>query len=106
MTAAWITVAGLAIGTAAIKAFGPLVFGGRELPTLLARVIPLLAPALLAALVITETFGGSGSHPRSLALDARAAGLAVAAVALWLRAPLYVVVVAAAAATALLRAIT
>jgi branched chain amino acid efflux pump len=105
MTAAWITVAGLAIATAAIKAFGPLVFGGRELPTLLARVIPLLAPALLAALVISETFGGTGSHPRSLALDARAGGLAVAGVALWLRAPLYVVVVAAAAAAALLRAI-
>jgi branched-subunit amino acid transport protein len=106
MTAAWITVAGLALATAAIKAFGPLVFGGRELPTLLARVIPLLAPALLAALVISETFGGAGSHPRSLAFDARAGGLAVAAVALWLRAPLYVVVVAAAVATALLRAVT
>jgi branched-subunit amino acid transport protein len=105
MTAAWITVAGLAVGTAAIKAFGPLVFGGRQLPTLLARVIPLLAPALLAALVISETFGGTGSHPRSLVLDARAGGLVVAGVALWLRAPLYVVVVAAAATAALLRAI-
>jgi branched chain amino acid efflux pump len=103
MTAAWVTVAGLAIATAAIKAFGPLVFGGRELPGLLARVIPLLAPALLAALVVTETFGGRG---RSLVLDARAGGLAVAGVALWLRAPLYVVVVAAAAVTALLRAIS
>jgi branched-subunit amino acid transport protein len=102
MTAAWVTVAGLAIATAAIKAFGPLVFGGRELPTLLAAVIPLLAPALLAALVVTETFGGRG---RSLVLDARAGGLAVAGMALWLRAPLYVVVVAAAAATALVRAI-
>jgi branched-subunit amino acid transport protein len=102
MSAAWATVAGLAIATAAIKAFGPVVFGGRELPALLARVIPLLAPALLAALVITETFGGPG---RSLALDARAGGLVVAGIALWRRAPLYVVVLAAAAATALLRAV-
>jgi branched-subunit amino acid transport protein len=102
VSAAWATVAGLAIATAAIKAFGPVVFGGRELPALLARVIPLLAPALLAALVITETFGGSG---RSLVLDARAGGLVVAGIALWRGAPLYVVVVAAAAATALLRAI-
>jgi hypothetical protein len=102
MSAAWITVAGLAVATAAIKAFGPVVFGGRELPALLARVIPLLAPALLAALVITETFGGSG---RSLVFDARAGGLVVAGIALWRRAPLYVVVLAAAAATALLRAI-
>jgi branched-subunit amino acid transport protein len=69
---------------------------------LLARVIPLLAPALLAALVITETFGGPG---RSLVFDARAGGLVVAGIALWRRAPLYVVVLAAAAATALLRAI-
>jgi branched-subunit amino acid transport protein len=99
---AWITVAGLAIATAAIKAFGPVVFGARELPALLARVIPLLAPALLAALVVSETFGAPG---RSLVLDARAGGLVVAGVALWRRAPLYVVVVAAAAATALLRAI-
>jgi branched-subunit amino acid transport protein len=102
MSAAWITVAGLAVATAAIKAFGPVVFGGRELPALLARVIPLLAPALLAALVITETFGGPG---RSLVFDARAGGLVVAGIALWRRAPLYVVVLAAAAATALLRAI-
>jgi branched chain amino acid efflux pump len=102
VSAAWATVAGLAIATAAIKAFGPVVFGGRELPALLARVIPLLAPALLAALVISETFGGPG---RSLVLDARAGGLIVAGIALWRRAPLYVVVLAAAAATALLRAI-
>lgn len=105
MTAAWVTVAGLAIATAAIKAFGPVVFGGRELPMLLGRVIPLLAPALLAALVVTETFGETESHSRSLVLDARAVGLGVAAVALWRRAPLYVVVIAAAAATALVRAI-
>ena len=102
MSAAWATVAGLAIATAAIKAFGPVVFGGRDLPALLARVIPLLAPALLAALVVTETLSGPG---RSLVLDARTGGLVVAAVALWRRAPLYVVVLAAAAATALLRAI-
>lgn len=102
MSAAWATVAGLAIATAAIKAFGPIVFGGRDLPALLARVIPLLAPALLAALVITETLSGTG---RSLVLDARAGGLVVAGIALWRRAPLYVVVLAAAAATALLRAI-
>jgi branched-subunit amino acid transport protein len=102
MTAAWITVAGLTVATAAIKAFGPVMFGGRELPGLLARAIPLLAPALLAALLITETFGGTG---RSLSLDARAGGLAVAAVALWRGAPLYVVVIAAAAATAGLRAL-
>jgi branched-subunit amino acid transport protein len=99
----WITVAGLTAATAAIKAFGPLVFGGRQLPPLLARVIPLLAPALLAALVVSETTGG---HGRTIAIDARLVGLAGAGVALWRGAPLIVVVLVAAAVTALLRAVT
>jgi len=98
----WITIAGLALTTAAIKAFGPVVFGGRDLPRALARVIPMLAPALLTALVVTETVGGSG---RSIVIDARTGGLAVAAVAIVLRAPLIVVVLSAAVATALLRAL-
>ena len=102
MTAVWITVAGLCVTTACIKAFGPVVFGGRELPRLLVRVIPLLAPALLAALVVTETFGGAG---RTLVIDARLGGLLAAAVAISRRWPLAVVVLCAAAATALLRAL-
>jgi branched-subunit amino acid transport protein len=97
----WITIAGLCVATGVIKAFGPLVFGGRDLHPILGRVIPMLAPALLAALVITETFGGSGG---SLTIDARAGGLLAAAVAIWRRAPLVVVVLCAAAAAALLRA--
>lgn len=102
-SATWPTIAGLAIATALIKAFGPVIFGGRELPRLIARTIPLLAPALLAALVVVETFGGSG---RSVTLDARAGGLAIAATAIALRAPLVVVVLSAAVATALVRALT
>ena len=98
----WMTIVGLTLGTAAIKAFGPLIFGGRDLHPLMARIIPLLAPALLAALVVTETTGG---HGRTVAIDARAAGLAAAAVALWLRAPIVLVVIVAAAVTALLRAL-
>jgi branched-subunit amino acid transport protein len=97
----WITIGGLCVVTAAIKAFGPLVFGGRQLPVVVGRVIPLLAPALLAALVITETFGDG----KSLVIDARAGGLVAAGVALAARAPLAVVVLSAAAATALLRAL-
>jgi branched chain amino acid efflux pump len=100
--AVWITVVGLCLATAAIKAFGPLAFGGRTLPPVLARIIPLLAPALLAALVITETFG---SDHRSLVVDARAGGVAVAGVAIARRAPLPVVVLLAAGVTAALRAL-
>jgi branched-subunit amino acid transport protein len=102
-SATWSTIAGLAVLTALIKAFGPVIFGGRELPRLLARTIPLLAPALLAGLVVVETFAGSG---RSITLDARAGGLAAAAIALALRAPLVVVVVASAGVAALLRAVS
>jgi branched-subunit amino acid transport protein len=102
-SATWSTIAGLAVATALVKAFGPVIFGGRDLPRLLARTIPLLAPALLAALVVVETFGGSG---RTITLDARAGGLAAAAVALALRAPLVVVAVCAALTAGLLRAIS
>jgi hypothetical protein len=45
-------------------------------------VIALLAPALLAALVVTQTFGGEGSE---LVLDDRAVGVAGAGVVLALR---------------------
>jgi branched-subunit amino acid transport protein len=63
------------------------------------RIVPLLPVALLAALVATQTFA-MGRH---LVLDVRAAALAVAAVAVLLRAPFLVVVVAGAATAALLR---
>ena len=63
------------------------------------RIIPLLPVALLAALVATQTFA-SGRH---LVLDVRAASLAVAVIAVLLRAPFLVVVVAGAATAALLR---
>jgi Branched-chain amino acid transport protein (AzlD) len=63
-------------------------------------VTALLPAALLAALVVVQSFS-SGAR---LVLDARAAGLAVAALALLLRAPFVLVVVLAAASAAALRA--
>src|SRR5439155_24664723 len=63
------------------------------------RIIPLLPVALRAALVATQTFA-TGRH---LVLDVRAAALAVAAVAVLVRAPFLAVVVAGAATAALLR---
>jgi branched-subunit amino acid transport protein len=99
----WATIIGLAIVTFLIKAWGPVAFGGRALPGLLAQIVPLLAPTLLAALVVVETFGGTG---RSLTIDARAVGLVVAAVALSRRLPLVAVVILAAAAAALVRLVS
>jgi hypothetical protein len=63
------------------------------------RGVVLVPVALLAALVVVQTFA-VGRH---LELDARAAGLAVAAVAIVLRAPFLLVVVLAAATAALIR---
>lgn len=65
----------------------------------LSRIAALLPVALLAALVATGTFA-DGSE---LTVDARLVGLAAAVVALVLRAPFLVVVIVAAAATALTR---
>jgi hypothetical protein len=102
MTDVWLTVAGVVVTTAAIKAAGPVALGGRDLPRTAYAVIGLLAPALLAALVLTDTF----AHGKELTVDARAAGLAFAGAAILARAPLLVIVVVAAAGAALMRAIT
>ena len=85
----------------AIKGLGPVLLGGRPLPARLTGVIELLAPALLGALVAVQTFGDG----QALVIDERVIGVGVAAVALWRKAPLLVVIVAAAAATALARAV-
>jgi hypothetical protein len=99
VTAVWVVIAALALATAALKLAGPLALGGRPLPARALSVVELLASALLAALVVVETFG----QGRSLVLDARVLGTAFAAVAVWRRAPMIVVVLGAAAVTAVAR---
>jgi branched-subunit amino acid transport protein len=94
-------VAAVGVLTIAFKALGPVAIGGRSLPPRVLGVIELLAPALLAALVVTQVFAGD----RALVADARAVGLGAAAAALVLRAPILVVIVVAAAATAFARAL-
>jgi len=101
-TTTWLVVIGSALATIALKSVGPVVLGGRPLPDALTRFVTLIGPALLAALVATATFGAD----RALVVDARLAGVAAGAVALWFRAPVLVVVSVAAATTALLRAAT
>jgi hypothetical protein len=94
-------IVALAVATAVLKLVGPLFLGGRPMPETAMGVIELLASALLAALVVVETFGNG----RSLTLDARALGVAFAAVAVARRAPMMVAVVGAAVVTALARLI-
>jgi hypothetical protein len=102
VTGVWVTIAALALATAGLKLAGPLSLGGRPLPAEALGVVELLASALLAALVVVETFGNG----RSLVLDARVLGVAFAAVALRLRAPMIVVVLGAAAVTAIARLVS
>jgi branched-subunit amino acid transport protein len=99
MTTGWIVTLGLGAATIGIKALGPVLLGSRRLPARVLAALGLLAPALLAALVVTQAFATG----RELSIDARAAGLAAALVAVVLRAPVLVVIGSAAGVTALLR---
>ncbi len=101
MTAVWVTIGLLTVGTVAIKAAGPVALGGRDLPPRLNGVVARLAPALLAALVVVETF----DRGHELAVDESAIGLLAAAAALAARLPMVVVVLIAAVVTAVLRAL-
>ena len=101
MSDVWLTIGVLCLGTVAIKATGPIALGGRQPSERTFAVVSLFAPALLAALVVYETL--SDGHD-GLTIDARIVGVGVAATALVLRAPIAVVVLGAAAATALARA--
>ena len=93
MTAAIVV---LALVTFLFKGAGALV---RSIPAPVERRLGGLAPALLAALVVTELTDGNGVPT----LDAKAAGVAVALVLAWRRAPFVVCVVAGAAVAAGLR---
>jgi branched-subunit amino acid transport protein len=95
----WLVVAVVGAATIVFKASGPLLLGRRRLPELVVGPVAVLAPVLLAALVVTQTVGGDNE----LVLDARLAGVGAGAVAIAARAPLPAVVIVAAAATALTR---
>ncbi len=98
----WTTLLLLAAGAYGFKAAG--TFGlARFMSGDRARGIgALLPPALLAALIAVGTL----STEQSLVVDARLAGVAAGAVAVWRRAPFWVVVVVAAVVTAALRRLT
>jgi hypothetical protein len=91
------TVALLALATVALKGAAAAV---PHLPDSLIERTRLLAPGLLAALVVTELTGSDGI-PR---IDAKAAGVAVALLLAWRRAPLALIVIAGAVVAAAARA--
>jgi branched-subunit amino acid transport protein len=101
VSALWTSIAVVAIANFAIKASGPVLLGGRELPEPLVRVIALLASAILSALVVVDTF----SDDTNLTVDAQTAGVAAAGAALLLRAPMLAAITVGAVTAALLRAL-
>jgi branched-subunit amino acid transport protein len=100
-TTLWLLIGGMALMGVAMKAAGPMALGGRELPPRLARVVGLLAPALLAALVITQLFAKNG-HP---GIGADAIGVACAGIVFWRKGSVLVGVLVAVVVTAGLRAL-
>jgi len=99
MSDAWIVVVVVGAATVVFKAAGPVFLGRRPLPGRVQSVVELLAPVMLTALVVTQTFGGDGQ----LSVDARVPGVAAAALAVWRGVPVVGAMVVAAFVTALLR---
>ena len=101
MSEAWTIIAVLAVVNFTIKATGPLIAGRRELPPTLQRLVDASVAGLVAALIVTGTFAAG----KELVIDERAGGMVAAVLASLARLPMLVVLVAAAATTALLRAV-
>ena len=98
----WLTIIGLALTTALVKAAGPVVFGGRTPHPAFLRVVAMMAPALLAALVLTSALA-DGRH---LSAGADTVGVLAGGVLLWRGRSVVLAVVVAVAVTAGLRAVT
>jgi branched-subunit amino acid transport protein len=94
-------IAGCAAVTFVIKAAGPVALGGRELPVAFRSVIRLLAPALFAALVVTQALADG----KDLEVGAETVGVAAGGLVAWRTGSMLGCVVVAAAVTALLRAL-
>lgn len=96
----WWLIVVLACAAYGFKALGALVIGQRSMPAAVQRCLLLIPAAVLAGLITKDTF--TSGH--QVGVDARALGLAVAAVATWRRAPFILVIIAGVGSTALLRA--
>jgi branched-subunit amino acid transport protein len=100
MSSTVLLIGGSAVVTALIKAVGPVALGGRELPERFTGVIALMAPALLAALVVTAALADGDR----LAVGPDTAGVAAGGLVAWRTGSIIGCVIVAAAVTALLRA--
>ena len=98
----WILVVIVAMQTYAMRWIGTSSSGWLAKSPTGMQVVGYVAPAVLGGLVALATFTSGDA----VVLDARASGVAVAAIAIAARAPILVVVGLAVAVTALLRAVT
>jgi len=89
-------LAGISYG---FKLLGSVIIGQRVMPPVLERCLLLIPAALLAGLIAKDTF----TVGQTIGIDARAAGLAVAAIATWKKLPFAVIIVLGVGTTALLR---
>ena len=101
MSGVWWVVLGLVVVCAGTRMIGPAVLGDRELPAPARRVVMMLAPALLAGLVVTQLAG-----ERWTGLETGlVVGVAAAGTARLLRVPGIVAVAIGVAAAAAVRAL-
>jgi branched-subunit amino acid transport protein len=98
----WGAILGLGAGAYALKALGVFGLSRARLTGWTLWIVQLLPASLLAALIALQLFETGSAE----VVATRVAGVAVGAVAVWRKAPLVVVIVAAAAVTAALRALT
>jgi branched-subunit amino acid transport protein len=101
VSAGWATVIVVGAGTVVLKAVGPVGVSGRSIPPAVERLLELIAPAILAALVVVETFASG----HQVVVDARLAGVGAGIVCVLARAPFWLVVLCGALATAGVRAL-
>lgn len=95
----WAFIFALAAVSYGFKLFGAVIVGQRTMPTVLERCLLLIPAALLAGLIAKDTF----TVGQTIGIDARAAGLAVAALATWKKLPFAVIIVLGVGTTALIR---
>lgn len=99
MSDAWIVTLAVGAVTVVIRAAGPVLLGGRQLPAQVTNLFEGLVPALLAAFVVVNTFGDG----QSLTVDHRILGVIAGAAVIAARGPMLLAVVLAAGATAIAR---
>lgn len=101
MTGIWIGIGVLTVGAYLAKLLGFTALNLERLPEPIADLARLLPIALFAALVVVTTV----TDGPAISIDARLAGVTVAGVAAWRKAPFLVVVLAAMIVTSGIRAL-